>query len=67
MIYSFALIDRVNLGAANTAGMGSDLVGGISFSSTQSDSEYSGYSDLIFIPGIPSSPVFILFLMCYCT
>jgi hypothetical protein len=31
MIYAFALIDRVNLGAANTAGMGEDLVGGLSF------------------------------------
>ena len=26
MIYSFALIDRINLGSAYTAGMGSDLV-----------------------------------------
>lgn len=33
MIYAFALIDRVNLGAANTAGMGEDLVRGLSFHS----------------------------------
>ena len=26
MIYSFAVIDRINLGSAYTAGMGSDLV-----------------------------------------
>jgi hypothetical protein len=26
MVYSFALIDRINLGAAYTAGMGVDLV-----------------------------------------
>jgi hypothetical protein len=26
MVYSFALIDRINLGAAYTAGMGADLV-----------------------------------------
>lgn len=30
MTYSFALIDRINLGAAYTAGMGADLVSWIS-------------------------------------
>ena len=27
MVYAFSMIDRINLGAAYTAGMGADLVG----------------------------------------